>query len=166
MLVDMLAQLVEVILLPVFLFLFLIMLYFSHIRLIVITRFSPKDFVQRLDQPFPVGANFSQFFEQPQHQVSLINRSKLFKAGFRSMSHFFGILGIIMAVAYTWGLYPTVTESLKPAVRALAYKADFQQVSLYPGVEVSKRLRLHENGVVSYAEERDGDIVISVERVP
>ena len=142
------------------------MLYFVHIRLIIITRFSAKDFVQRLDQPFPVGGNFSQFFEQPQHQVSLINRSKLFKSGFRSMSHFFGIIGIIMAVAYTWDLYPTVTESLKPAVRALAYKADFQQVSLYPGVEVSKRLRLHENSIVSYAEERDGDIVISVEKVP
>jgi hypothetical protein len=74
-------------------------------------------------------------------------------------------MGIIAAVAYTWQTYPAVTESLKPAVRSLAYIADFQQVSLYPGVDVNRRLRLHENGFVSYAEERGWDIVISVEKV-
>ena len=62
-------------------------------------------------------------------------------------------------------VYSPATRSLKPVVRAVAYFVDFQQVSLYPGVDVNRRLRLYENGVVSYAEERGWDIVISVEKV-
>jgi hypothetical protein len=163
MLIDTLVQPIDLIL---SLILFFILLCFIYIRLLylLITRFSAKDIAEHFNQPFPVGANLSHFFEQ-QPRGSLINRSKLIKAGFRNFSHVIGIIGIIAAVAYAWQSYPAVTESLKPAVRALAYIVDFQQVPLYPGVEVNKRLRLHENGVVSYAEERGGDIVISVEKV-
>jgi hypothetical protein len=53
----------------------------------------------------------------------------------------------------------------RPRDFLVAYFADFQQVSLYPGVDVNRRLRLPENGVVSYAEKRGWEIVISVEKV-
>jgi hypothetical protein len=74
-------------------------------------------------------------------------------------------MGIVFGITLFWQWYSPATRSLKPIVRAVAYFADFQQVSLYPGVDVNRRLRLHENGVVSYAEERGWDIVISVEKV-
>jgi hypothetical protein len=141
----------------------IVFIYLRLIYLFIIRFFSVKDIIHKFDQPFPIGFNFSHFSEQP--RVLLINRSKLSKAILKSFSHVLGTAGIMAVAAYTWQSSPAVTESLKPAVRALAYIADFQQVSLYPGVEVNRRLRLHENGVVSYAEERGWDIVISVEKV-
>jgi hypothetical protein len=137
MLIDRLLQLVEIILSA---FLLLLLSCFIHLRLLylLIARFPAKDIVQHLDQPFPIGSNLSPFFEQP--RVSLINRPKLSKAVFKSLSHVIGIAGIIAVAAYTWQLYPAVTGSLKPAVRALAYIADFQQAPMYPGVEVNRRL--------------------------
>jgi hypothetical protein len=76
-----------------------------------------------------------------------------------------GVMGIAFGIAIFWKWYSPATRSLKPIVRVVAYFADFQQVSLYPGVDVNRRLRLHENGVVSYAEERGWDIVISVDKI-
>jgi hypothetical protein len=83
----------------------------------------------------------------------------------RGFVHIIGVMGIVFGITLFWQWYSPATRSLKPIVRAVAYFADFQQVSLYPGVDVNRRLRLHENGVVSYAEERGWDIVISVEKV-
>jgi hypothetical protein len=83
----------------------------------------------------------------------------------RGFMHMFAVIGIIVGITLFWGWYSPAARSLKPIIRAVAYFADFQQVSLYPGVDVNRRLRLHENGVVSYAEERGWDIVISVEKV-
>jgi hypothetical protein len=79
--------------------------------------------------------------------------------------HLLGGIGLAFGITLFWQWYSPATRSLKPIVRAVAYFADFQQASLYPGVDVNRRLRLHENGVVSYAEERGWDIVISVKKV-
>jgi hypothetical protein len=166
MLIDRLLQFLEDILFCIFSFLPLILSCFIHLRLLYlfITRFSAKDISQYFDQSSPIVFNPSNFSEQP--RVSLIDRFKLSKSVFKNLGHVIGMVGIIAIAAYTWQSSPAVTGSLKPAVRALAYIADFQQAPMYPGVEVNKRLRLHENGVVSYAEERGGDIIISVEKVP
>jgi hypothetical protein len=103
---------------------------------------------------FPGGSRSRLFLEQ--------NIGKFVWRGFIQM---FGVIGIAFGIAFFWNWYSPAIRNLKPVVRAVAYFADFQQVSLYPGVDVNRRLRLHENGVVSYAEERGWDIVISVEKV-
>ena len=83
----------------------------------------------------------------------------------RGFMHMFGVMGIVFGIAFFWEWYSPTTRSLKPIVRVVAYFADFQQVALYPGVDTNRRLRLHENGVVSYAEECGWDICISVDEV-
>jgi hypothetical protein len=83
----------------------------------------------------------------------------------RGFVHIIGVMFFALGITFFWQWYSPATRSLKPIVRAVAYFADFQQVSLYPGVDVNRRLRLHENSVVSYAEERGWDIIISVEKV-
>jgi hypothetical protein len=84
---------------------------------------------------------------------------------FRGFMHLVGALGISLGIALFWLWYPTATRSITPMVRVLAYFADFQQVFRYPGIDVNRRLRLHENGVVSYAEKCGSDICISVEKL-
>ena len=103
---------------------------------------------------FPVGSRPRLFLEQD-----------IGRFVWRGFLHMIGVMGIAFGIALFWQWYSPATRSLKPIVRAVAYFADFQQVSLYPGVDVNRRLRLHENGVVSYAEERGWDIIISVEKV-
>jgi hypothetical protein len=72
---------------------------------------------------------------------------------------------VLFIACYVWYSFPTVTRKLAPAVRAVAYFADYQKASAYPGVERNKKFRLHENGVVSYAEENGWDFIIKVDFV-
>jgi hypothetical protein len=102
---------------------------------------------------FPLGSRPRLFLEH--------NREKFVWRGFMNT---FGAIAIAASIAIFWEWYSPATRSLKPVVRAVSYLADYQQVSLYPGLDVNSRVRLHENGVVSYAEERGWDIVISVEK--
>jgi hypothetical protein len=44
-------------------------------------------------------------------------------------------------------------------------KAHYHKASAYPGVERDKSLRIHENGVISYAEEDGWDVIIKVDFV-
>lgn len=50
-------------------------------------------------------------------------------------------------------------------IKSVAYVSDFQCAANYPGIDQDKRLRLHENGVVSYAERDGWDIKITVDSV-
>lgn len=79
--------------------------------------------------------------------------------------HVMGVLAVLTLVAYIWTWSFAEIRSLGPLIRWVAYCADFQEASLYPGIEVNKKFRLHENGVVSYAERQGWDISISVEKV-
>jgi hypothetical protein len=78
-----------------------------------------------------------------------------------------GAFGLMVTFGILWEDFPTFTKSLEPLVREIAYVADFQEVSAYPGVDTNRRLRLHENGVVSYAYavEQGWDIKIVVDKV-
>ena len=58
----------------------------------------------------------------------------------------------------TWIANPTL-------IKWVAYISDFQFAPSYPGIDKAKRLRLHENNVVSYAERDDWNIKITVDRV-
>jgi hypothetical protein len=82
---------------------------------------------------------------------------------------FFGamitFLMVMFITWYVWDSFPTVTRTLAPAVRVVAYFADYHKASAYPGVEANKKFRLHENGVVSYAKEDGWDLIIKVDFV-
>ena len=147
--------------LPLWMIVFEILsLLFAFIHLIgsglcsLTTHFPINVIVLLIAKLFPVGSHPRLFLEQ--------NIGNFVWRGFMQM---LGVMGIAFGIAIFWEWYSPATRSLKPIVRVVAYFADFQQVSLYPGIDVNRRLRLHENGVVSYAEERGWDIVISVEKV-
>lgn len=147
--------------LPVWLIVFEVCtLLFAFIRLIVSGLFSFTTYfpinvlVLLIAKLFPAESRPRLFLEQG-----------IGKFVWRGFVHIIGVMFFALGITFFWQWYSPATRSLKPIVRAVAYFADFQQVSLYPGVDVNRRLRLHENGVVSYAEERGWDIIISVEKV-
>lgn len=53
-------------------------------------------------------------------------------------------------------------KSLHPMVKWIAFFGDFQPAPLYPGVYEGERIRLHENGVISVADIKNGTIEIRV----
>jgi hypothetical protein len=61
--------------------------------------------------------------------------------------------------------YPHVVPYLTPIVRGIAYLADYQPLPRYPGIDGTRRARVHENGVVSYAEDQRWTIIITVDTV-
>jgi hypothetical protein len=72
---------------------------------------------------------------------------------------------LLFAAAVVQRQYPHAVPYLTPAVRIIAYVADYQPLPRYPGVEGTRRARVHENGIVSYAEEQGWDIHITVDAV-
>jgi hypothetical protein len=84
---------------------------------------------------------------------------------FRSFGHALGAFMVAALVAMGLSQFPAVVSSLEPAIRLTAYYADYQMVSRYPGVDVTRKLRLHTNGIVSYAEKHGWDVIISVEKI-
>lgn len=52
--------------------------------------------------------------------------------------------------------------SLHPLVKWLALFADYQPAEVYPGVARGERVRLHENGVISYARVENDQVVIRI----
>ncbi len=85
--------------------------------------------------------------------------------GYKGLCLVMGVAAVSLMAAHTWDWSFAEIRSLGPLIRLVAYYSDFQEVSLYPGVEVNKRLRLHENGVVSYAERQGWVISISVKKI-
>jgi hypothetical protein len=93
-------------------------------------------------------------------------RRRLSKVIYAYLAHAMGAAAIAILAAATWGwTFDRMRSIGRPIVRLVAYFADFQQAPLYPGIEPSKRMRLHENGVVSYAERQGGEIIIAVGKV-
>jgi hypothetical protein len=92
-------------------------------------------------------------------------RSKSAELAWKSWGRAFGAFMLVFVVAVAHGQHPSAKAYVKPIVRGVAYLADYQQVPKYPGVDENRRSRVHENGIVSYAEDRGGDIVISVDYV-
>jgi hypothetical protein len=84
---------------------------------------------------------------------------------FRNFGHVLGAFMFGSLIAMGLDQFPAVVSSLEPAIRLTAYYADYQMVSRYPGVDVTKKLRVHTNGLVSYAEKHGWDVIISVEKI-
>lgn len=82
----------------------------------------------------------------------------------RAFGHVLGAIFVSLAAAAVWDLHATVLLENPNIIRWAAYATDFYSVKNFPGVDSSKKLRLHENGVVSYAEPDGWNVKISVER--
>jgi hypothetical protein len=55
--------------------------------------------------------------------------------------------------------------ALYPMTKRIAFDFDYELIPNYPAVEHDKKIRLHKNGVVSQAELKENDVVISVGRI-
>jgi hypothetical protein len=71
---------------------------------------------------------------------------------------------VSLAAATAWDLNAELILRNPAVIKWVAYSADFQEAYRYPGVDEGKRIRLHENGVVSYAEIDGWNINITVGR--
>jgi hypothetical protein len=60
--------------------------------------------------------------------------------------------------------YATAQKHIYPAVRWIAFFSDYQIAPGYPGVHVGERVRLHENGVISFPVIEDGMLSIRTRR--
>jgi len=110
-------------------------------------------------------SNLSQMFEHFSFKIARF-RQRVNNGYTEIGNRFFGAgatsIIVLCITWYVWDSFPTVTRTLAPAVRAVAYFADYQNASAYPGVERNKKFRLHENGVVSYAEKDSSGVIIKV----
>lgn len=74
-------------------------------------------------------------------------------------------IGSLAFCSYCWAAFHFTNEhanSVKPAIRFIAWVADFQPAAGYPGVKADERVRLLENGVVSAATLKGFDVSISL----
>lgn len=76
--------------------------------------------------------------------------------------HFIGAFAFCSYCATTFDFTNEHAKSVGPAIRFIAWMADFQPASGYPGVKADERIRLLENGVVSVASMKDLDVNISL----
>jgi hypothetical protein len=87
------------------------------------------------------------------------------KLTFRSFGHAMGAFAFGGLIAIGLSQFSTVGRSFEPLIRLTAYYADYQTIPRYPGIDVTRKSRLHTNGVVSYAEKHGWDVIISVEKI-
>lgn len=100
---------------------------------------------------FPAESSSRNFFiEGRRRSASSLNR------------HSYGALVIFAFALLGCGFYVSSTEKFSPAVRWIAYAADFQWAPMYPGIDAKKRFRLMDNGVVAYAERNGWGVDITV----
>lgn len=79
----------------------------------------------------------------------------------RMTSHACGALAICLIAVCGSAVYMQIAVPFIPALKWIAYAADFQSAGTYPGVDATKRLRLLDNGVVAYAESTGRTIKIT-----
>ena len=87
------------------------------------------------------------------------------RLGFRACLHAMGATLIAVGAAMLWGWHADLLLSHPDLIRRVAYLTDYQPAANYPGVNASARLRLHENGVVSYAVPNGWNIDIVVGQI-
>ncbi|MED5617642.1 hypothetical protein [Ideonella sp. BN130291] len=78
--------------------------------------------------------------------------------------HMAGALSVCFLVGSIFDVVAKNERTLHPMVRWIAFVSDFQASPKYPGVGANERIRLHENGVISFARVQDGEVVIDVRR--
>ncbi|WP_129642608.1 hypothetical protein [Peristeroidobacter agariperforans] len=87
------------------------------------------------------------------------------RLGFRAWLHAMGATLVAIGAAMPWDWHADLLLSHPDLIRRVAYLTDYQPAARYPGVNARARLRLHENGVVSYAEPNGWNIDIVVGQI-
>lgn len=90
--------------------------------------------------------------------------SRSFGGVARCFAHMAGALAICIFSANIFPFAMNNEKSLHPLVRWIAFFSDFQSAPLYPGIHEGERIRLHENGVISFASVKNGAIEIEVRK--
>lgn len=87
-----------------------------------------------------------------------------FESTVKSLAHMVGALAVCYISGSVYGFVEKNVNSLLPLVKWVAYFSDYQPAPNYPGIAVGERVRLHENGVVSVATIRNGEVSILVRK--
>lgn len=88
--------------------------------------------------------------------------TKSFSGAAKCFAHMAGALAICFFSTNVYQFAMDNEKSLHPLVKWIAFCADFQPAPLYPGIQEGERIRLHENGVISVADVKNGTIEIGV----
>lgn len=82
----------------------------------------------------------------------------------KCFAHMAGSLAICFFSGSVYQFAMDNEKSLHPLVKWVAFFSDFQPAPLYPGIGEGERIRLHENGVISVADIKNGTIEIGVRK--
>lgn len=84
------------------------------------------------------------------------------------LKHIYGAIGVLIPIVFLIGFAFSFFYA-QPSkfggaslVKLIAYVADYQYLDNYPGVDAGKKVRLHDNGVVSYAKLDDWRVIITI----
>lgn len=84
------------------------------------------------------------------------------------LKHIYGAIGVLIPIMFLIGFAFSFFYA-QPSkfggaslVKLIAYVADYQYLDNYPGVDGGKKVRLHDNGVVSYAKLDDWRVIITI----
>lgn len=87
---------------------------------------------------------------------------------FRTVAkHFARMFGAIAALSISTNIFDYSLkneEALHTPVKWIAYFCDFQPAPMYPGILKEERIRLHENGIISFAHIENGEIQVKVKK--
>ena len=87
------------------------------------------------------------------------------RLAWKAALHAMGAMLIAFGAATVWSWHARLLDAHPDLIRWIAYVTDYYPAPAYPGVDGSKRLHFHENGVVSYAVPKGSAVEIVVERV-
>lgn len=82
----------------------------------------------------------------------------------KMFAHMVGAFAVCFFVSNVFDFVAKNQRTLHPLIKWIAFVSDFQASPKYPGVGMNDRIRLHENGVISFARIQDGRIVIGVRK--
>ncbi|SEM09986.1 hypothetical protein SAMN05518845_11662 [Variovorax sp. YR750] len=68
----------------------------------------------------------------------------------RQVGHCVGAFAVLGGIAFISDGYSTLQKHAHPAIRWIAFFSDYQTAASYPGMSPNERIRLHENGVISF----------------
>lgn len=98
-------------------------------------------------------------------QVRLVGsalRGGSFLDGLKESAHFAGVIAFLICTVSAYDLAMKNQFLLHPLAKWIAFQCDYEFLPKYPAIDHNAKVRLHENGVVSQAELKGGNVIISV----
>lgn len=82
----------------------------------------------------------------------------------RSFGHAIGAAIFAVSAAYIWQLNQNFLLGELSPIKWLAYEIDYFDSYKIPGIEKQKYSKIHQNGIVSYATVKNGNVVITMDK--